>query len=306
MNVDLDLYRVFCTVAQLGNISKASELLYLSQSATSRAIQLLEKQLGCVLFLRQRHGVVLTPVGRRLYDDIVLPYEKICSAEIRLNADIHLHTGTVNIGCSPLCFYGSLLTIIEEFRYEHPGITINIDSSSTFDVCNQLQTSVLDFAILSYPNPLEKPFSHSLLCKNHMLLCAGSAFPELKGRTFSLEDLESYPKVGLKPGMSSVNRDQWYLSLGATYNVDVSVNVGIQVLKLVEHNIGIGLIMDVVTQHAIEEGRIFPIALHDELPSTNTYLVQNPKVQLSHAAIALKNKILSHPWEDGQKAEAVP
>lgn len=297
MKVNLDLYRVFCTVAQLKNISKASELLYLSQPATSRAIQQLEKQLGCVLFVRERNGVTLTPEGQRLYDDIALPYEKICSAEARLNADVHLRTGTINIGCSPLCLYGPLMSIIEEFHCKHPGIIINIDSSSTFDICDRLQTSVLDYALLSYPHPIEKTFVYSFLCKNQLLMCAGTAFSELRGKTVSLKALDAYPKVGLKPGISSNNRELWYLSQGSDYNVDVSVNVGVQVLKLIEHNMGIGLVMDVTTQRSIDDGLIFPIDLEEELPSTNTYFVQNPRVPLSYAAAALKDRILSYPWQ---------
>ena len=305
MKVNLDLYRVFCTTAQLKNISKASELLYLSQPAVSRAIQQLEKQLGCVLFFRERNGVTLTPEGQRLYDDIVLPYEKICSAEARLNADVNLHSGTVNIGCSPLCLYGPLMNILEEFRCEHPGITINIDSSSTFDICDRLQTSILDYALLSYSQPIEKNFTYSFLCQNRLLMCAGTAFSELKGKPLSLKDLDSYPKVGLKPGMSSNNRELWYLSQGSKYDVSVSVNVGIQVLKLIEHNMGLGLLIDVITQRSIDDGLIFPICLQEELPSTNTYFVQNPRVQLSYAAVALKDRILNYPWQ-GKEEEVSP
>ena len=301
MRVNLDLYRIFCTTAQLKNISKAGELLFLSQSAVSRAIQQLEKQLGCVLFVRERNGVSLTPEGQRLYDDIVLPYEKICSAEARLNADVNLRTGSVNIGCSPLCLYGPLMDIIGEFRRAHPGITINIDSSSTFDICNRLQTSILDYALLSYPQPIEKTFTYNFLYQSRLLLCAGTSFSELKGKTFSIAELDSYPKVGLKPGISSSNRELWYIAQGSNYDVDVSVNVGIQVLRLIEHNLGLGLVMDVITQRSIDDGVIFPIDLQEELPSTNTYFVQNPRVQLSYAAMALKDQILSYPWQEETK-----
>lgn len=296
MGVNLELYRVFCTAAQLKNISKASEVLYISQSATSRAIQSLEKQLGCTLFIRERYGVALTPEGQRLYDDIILAYEKICSAEARLNADVHLNTGIVNIGCSPLCLYGPLITIIEEFRRAHPGVTVNLDSSSTFDIRDRLSTSVLDYALLAYPKLLENSFTHTFLYENSMVLCAGNDFPELKGRKVYLKDLDSYPQVGLKPGISSGNRELWYSSCDAAYHVGVSVNVGVHVLQLVEHNMGIGLMMDVIAQQSIEEGRIFSIDLFEKFPSTNTYFVQNPMVRLSHAATALKSEILNYFW----------
>ena len=299
MSVNLDLYRVFCMVAQLKTISKAGEALYLSQSVTSRSIQQLEKQLGCKLFERRRYGVELTPEGQRLYNDIILPYERISSAEARLNADAHLKTGTINIGCSPLCLYGPLLDIIEDFHREHPGIKVNIDASSTFDIRDRLSTSLLDFALLSYPHPIDKNFTHTLLQTNHMHLCAGTAFSELKGKRVSLRELDTYPQVGLKRGISSENRELWYTTNDSDYDTDISINIGIHVLALVEHNLGIGLIMDCVTEKSIEAGSIFVINIFEELPYTNTYLVQNPVTYQSYAATALKKRILDYPWTKG-------
>lgn len=70
-------------------------------------------------------------------------------------------------------------------------------------------------------------------------------------------------------------------------------------LALVEHNLGIGLIMDCVTEKSIEAGSIFVINIFEELPYTNTYLVQNPVTYQSYAATALKKRILDYPWTKG-------
>ena len=54
MNINFELYRVFYTVANHGNITKASDELNISQPAISKSIKNLEEQLGGQLFLRTK------------------------------------------------------------------------------------------------------------------------------------------------------------------------------------------------------------------------------------------------------------
>lgn len=60
MNADLELYRVFYTVAKHNHMTKASEELHISQPAISQSIKKLEDQLGGTLFFRSNKGMSLT------------------------------------------------------------------------------------------------------------------------------------------------------------------------------------------------------------------------------------------------------
>ena len=64
---NLNYYRVFYTVANTGNISKAADMLFISQPAISKAISKLEDGLHVKLFLRSSKGVTLTDEGQVLY-----------------------------------------------------------------------------------------------------------------------------------------------------------------------------------------------------------------------------------------------
>lgn len=61
--VNLELYKVFYTVAKCGSLTKAAEELYISQPAVSQSIKQLEEQLNVTLFKRTRRGMELTPEG---------------------------------------------------------------------------------------------------------------------------------------------------------------------------------------------------------------------------------------------------
>nr|VUD32516.1 LysR family transcriptional regulator YnfL [Raoultella sp. NCTC 9187] len=65
--IDIRLLRAFVTLAEKGNYNKAAETLFLTQPALSKQIQMLEQKTGGQLFLRGRHGAVLTMVGRQLF-----------------------------------------------------------------------------------------------------------------------------------------------------------------------------------------------------------------------------------------------
>lgn len=74
-------------MARLKSFSKAAEELYVSQSAVSRQISLLEEYLGVQFFHRDRSGVRLTEVGQRYLDDIGPAFERIAVATRRLAAE---------------------------------------------------------------------------------------------------------------------------------------------------------------------------------------------------------------------------
>ena len=61
--VNLDLYRVFYTVAKNGSLTKAAEELYISQPAVSQSVKQLENQLGVTLFNRTHRGMELSEEG---------------------------------------------------------------------------------------------------------------------------------------------------------------------------------------------------------------------------------------------------
>lgn len=60
---NLNNYKVFYTVARAGNISRAADMLFISQPAISKSISRLEEGLGVRLFIRTAKGVTLTDEG---------------------------------------------------------------------------------------------------------------------------------------------------------------------------------------------------------------------------------------------------
>lgn len=84
MDISYDYYRIFYYVAKYKSFTGAAEALLNSQPNITRTMKKLEKELGCTLFVRQRHGIALTPEGEKLYAHISVAFEHISMGNKRL------------------------------------------------------------------------------------------------------------------------------------------------------------------------------------------------------------------------------
>ena len=127
-DIDLNLYKVFYTVATVGNITKAAEELYISQPAVTKAIHTLETNLGGVLFIRTKKGVTLTEEGKVLLSYVKNILTEARNAENKFNSLIKLEEGKIRIGASATVSKHFLMPYIAEFHKMYPNIDIEIVS----------------------------------------------------------------------------------------------------------------------------------------------------------------------------------
>ena len=155
MNQNLSSYRIFYTVANTGNISKAAKELYISQPAISKSIQKLEESVGCKLFSRSSRGVVLTDEGKLLYEHVSEAFETLTMGEEKLKRSIELGVGHLKIGVSStLCKY-LLLPYLKEFIRKNPHISISISCQSTNDTLKLLEDNKIDIGLIGKPENLK-------------------------------------------------------------------------------------------------------------------------------------------------------
>lgn len=154
MEQNLNQYKIFYTVAEIGSISHAAEVLYISQPAVSKAVSRLEESLDCTLLKRNSRGVSLTDEGRLLFDRLKIAFEAISSAEERLKRIHELGIGHVRMGASAtLCKY-VLLPYLKDFVSKCPHIKTTIVCQSTSAVLRMLREKKLDVALVVRPDDI--------------------------------------------------------------------------------------------------------------------------------------------------------
>jgi DNA-binding transcriptional LysR family regulator len=120
------LLAAFEAAARTGSVTAAANELGLTQSAVSRQIAALEKQLGVPLFRRERQTIRLTLAGDGYAREIREALRRISNASLNLRA--HPQGGTINLAVLPLFGARWLAPRLGQFLAQHPGIAVNLIS----------------------------------------------------------------------------------------------------------------------------------------------------------------------------------
>ena len=153
MKQPLSSYRIFYTVACEGNISRAAQLLYISQPAISKAIRRLEEALDTQLFLRSSRGVRLTDAGQVLFAHVRQAFEALNAGEEEIKKIHRLGLGHLRIGVSTtLCKY-LLLPYLKAFIRAFPHIRISIFCQSTGHTIQLLNEKKIDIGLIGAAAP---------------------------------------------------------------------------------------------------------------------------------------------------------
>ncbi|OAS16440.1 LysR family transcriptional regulator [Paenibacillus oryzisoli] len=202
MDVNLEWYRVFYWTALTGSLSRAAEVLHITQPAVSHTIKQLEAALAGQLFFRTAKGVTLTVEGEVLFRYIEQAFQFMKIGEKAI-ADMHsLQSGEINIGASDtLCKY-YLLPYLEAFHEQYPGVRIRVTNRTTPETITLLKEGKIDFGIVSLPAS-DKQIDIRESTAIQDCLVGGKAYAHLAESPVSLEDLYKYPLLLLEKGAST-------------------------------------------------------------------------------------------------------
>ncbi|MEV0415441.1 LysR substrate-binding domain-containing protein [Streptomyces sp. NPDC050448] len=141
--------RYFVAVAEDLHFGRAAARLHMSQPPLSRAIKLLESEVGALLFARSPTGVTLTSVGTVLLDEARALLEHADRVRVRVSAAAGVATITVGIlgdGTDP-----GVSRLAAAYRRRHPGIDIRIRDTDLTDPTCGLRAGLVDIALTRAP-----------------------------------------------------------------------------------------------------------------------------------------------------------
>jgi DNA-binding transcriptional LysR family regulator len=148
--MDIDLLRTFLEVNRTRHFGKTAENLYLTQSAVSARIRLLEATLGAPLFTRTRNDIQLTPAGSRM-----LKYaESILNSWNRARQDTAIseeNTASLAIGASYSLWDILLQNWLHTLNRELPHVTLQAEAHGSDMLIRRLRDYALDIAFMFEP-----------------------------------------------------------------------------------------------------------------------------------------------------------
>ena len=197
MDINYELYKVFYHVAVTLSFSEASKQLFISQSAVSQSIKVLEKKLSQPLFIRSTKKVQLTPEGEILLKHVEPAMNLIQKGENQLLEANSLNGGQLRIAASDtICRY-YLVPYLNRFHKAYPNVHIKVFNFTSIECAHVLENGQVDFILSNYPNSglLASHSVRSIHEFQDVFVANAEAFP-LKDQVLTLEELKEYHDAG--------------------------------------------------------------------------------------------------------------
>ena len=235
--MDFRMMQYFLAVTREGNISAAAEALHVSQPALSRQMKDLEKELGATLFERGQRRITLTEEGmvlRRRAEEMLLLMEMTKTEISHVGNNI---SGDVRIGAGESKVFHYISRTAGRIRENYPGIRFHITSGDTRDLMDQLDSGLIDFALIF--SDFDRALYHSLEFPeaDHFGVLMRKDSPLAKKKTVSVSDLKNVPIITSRAsdGQIPFGSDHFKLNIVATYNLIYNASL------LVEDGVGYAL-----------------------------------------------------------------
>ena len=144
--------RYFSHLAETLNFRRAAERLGITQPALSRAIALLEADVGTALFDRGPGGVALTPAGRAFAASARAVLESLDGAVLQARRIADGRAGQLVVGYTDTAVSGCLPDIVQGFRAAYPEVRVQLRQGYTRQQQRWLEEGRLDVAFMTGPN----------------------------------------------------------------------------------------------------------------------------------------------------------
>lgn len=266
--VNLELYKIFYTVAKCGSLTKAAQELFISQPAASQAIKQLEGQLGISLFNRTHKGMELSAGGGKLIiNQVETALELLEAAESKLTELKTSATGTLRIGATDSIFSHVLSDYLARFNEKYPAVKLELTSSTSPDTVNRLKEGRCDVAFVNLPLEDDDVRFYGTVTHLSDAFVAGKKYSGLQSEEIPLKRLHDYPLLMIEA--NTVARRALAASeeiLGVHFVPDIEVANWDLMKKLVIKGMGVGCIPREYCTAEFESGDLFELKTTPALP----------------------------------------
>ena len=193
--MEMHQVRYFLAVAEKLNFTRAAEHCAVTQPALTRAIKLLEEELGGLLFHREHGNIKPTELGRMVQPHLQQLYGKTQETK-RLAKDFAEHKSTtLKLGIMCTIAPDQIIELIGSIRSRHPGIELQLCDANAWDLQKQLLEGALEIAIYCLPGREPDPHTHVMpLFRERIVIAINPAHRLANQEAIRVKDLhgESY------------------------------------------------------------------------------------------------------------------
>ena len=158
--MEMHQVRYFLAVAEELNFTRASEKCNVTQPSLSRAIKLLEEELGGPLFQRDRESTHLTDLGQLVRPHLQSVFDHSRVAK-QLSRDF-AHKVPLKLGIMSTISPDEIIDLITNLRARHPDVDLKLCDANAKDLRARLLTGDLEAVIYALPGEEPDERTHSI------------------------------------------------------------------------------------------------------------------------------------------------
>lgn len=279
--MELRVLRYFLMAAREENMTKAAQLLHVTQPTLSRQIMQLEEELGCKLFRRSNHNIYLTEEGmllkKRAQDIITLADRTQKEFEDRQDE----MAGEIVFGCAEAKCMQELAGVIAAFQKDHPLVKYEIYTANADDIKERLDRGLIDIGLLSEPVDISKYNFHRLKKKEKWRALVPNDSELARKEVITPADLLDIPIMLVKRDLVKNEVENWFGEYFSQIRVVGTYNLLNNAAVMVENHIGVLL--------------SYPVgAIYENL----TFVPLSPPLETGFVLVWRKNQVLSSPVQN--------
>jgi DNA-binding transcriptional LysR family regulator len=280
----LETLKVFCDVVESRSFSAAASQNYVTQSAVSQQIRMLEERYGRRLLERTRGNVRATPAGEILYrasKDIVALYEDL---EARLAAATDVVAGSVRLVAVHSIGLYELSQPLKRFLKDYPQVQLRLEYGRSSRIYEDAQRGDLDLGIVAYPQ--RRPGITVLpFREDRLVIVVPPTHPLAKQRAAPVHRLRGEPLIGFERDIPTRKETDRLLRRHDVEPRYVSELDNIETIKrIVEIGHGIAILPQPAVEPEVRARTLAAVEIADEATVRPTGIIHRQGKHFSPAA----------------------
>ncbi|MFX1674506.1 LysR family transcriptional regulator [Paraburkholderia sp. A2WS-5] len=276
----IDTLRIFRSVVEARNFTRAADMHGIATPAVSRAIARLEKRLGSRLFHRTTRAVSLTEAAERFYDGCCRVLDDLDALEAGATEQTREANGVLRLVAHTSAMVHRLVPLISSFKRAHPNVTLDV----------MLTERPVDLVADGYDLGLVLPFMLNsegtvtkLLERIPLALVATPGYLAAHSTPRLPSDLEAHTFVPMPPSLRkpSLTFRDGEKEVTVRMKYEVASNNPDFNLAMVLEGFGIGTLPRGLVQSEVATGRL--VTLLDDFPVVDAQI----ELRLAYASRTL-------------------
>jgi len=284
-------------VINMKNISRAAEKLFITQPAVSKQLQILEKDFGAILLIKNGREIIPTDDGELLYKYAInllneenKIYSKLRNDEDKLLGELLIYTSSL-----PANYY--IHKYIIGFSNIYPEVTFNIKKVDSKAVYNFIDDGLTSFGFTGTPYKNKKIRNICIAEDEIILITSQQKYNELINKKINLDTLMKQDFIIREKGSATLHTFEDFINKKNIKVEDLKIKIQAEdnelIITFVKNNMGVAVMPRIAVEKEINEGQVYQLKVEDMELKRKLYYVYHEDRYFSKIEEKFKEYIIN-------------